>query len=63
MVGHENLGLAILVRVQTSQLIKDENQRGVGRPSPRFRGDRERSERQRGRAPMGRTSKSEDDWF
>lgn len=38
MVGHENLGLAIVVRVHTSQLFRvDENKRGCGESFfPRF---------------------------
>ena len=41
----------------------DENQRGVGRPSPRFRGnsDERSEERHRGRAPL--KEERSDDWF
>ncbi len=55
MVGHENLGLAILVRVQTSQLINGREPKGCGeRFSPRFRGDREGAKRlnARGAEPL-----------
>jgi hypothetical protein len=39
----------------------DENQRGVGRPSPRFRGDRERKRPPEGQSPYG--EERSDDWF